>query len=97
MYAFLLRSGIGTDPEAAEIIESTREALVRRMASRLSRFGARAEDPATRLRLRGWLGFLEAVGLDWAEHQELDADALLELLVDMSQPVFAAVLKPTVP
>jgi AcrR family transcriptional regulator len=97
VYAFLLRSGIGTDPEAAEIIENTREALVRRMLSRLSRFGARMDDPATRIRLRGWLGFLEAVSLDWAERQELDTDALLELLVDASRPVFAAVLTPTVP
>ena len=97
VYTFLLRSGIGTDPEAAEIIEATREALVARMLSRLSRFGARPDDPATRVRLRGWLGFIEAVSLDWAERQELDADSLLELLVDMSRPVFAAVLTPTVP
>lgn len=95
VYAFLLRSGIGTDPEAAEIIESTREALVRRMLSRLSRFGASTDDPATRIRLRGWLGFLEAVSLDWAERQELDADALVDLLVEMARPVFAAVLPPT--
>lgn len=97
VYTFLLRSGIGTDPEAAEIIEDTREALVLRMLTRLSRFGARPDDPATRIRLRGWLGFIEAVSLDWAERQELDADALLELLVDMSRPVFAAVLAPTSP
>jgi len=96
VYSFLLRSGIGNDPEAAQIIESTREALVRRMMSRLSRFGARTDDPATRLRLRGWLGFLEATSLDWAERQELEPDALLELLVEMSRPVFAAVLAPTV-
>jgi AcrR family transcriptional regulator len=97
VYAFLLRSGIGTDPEAAEIIESTREALVRRMLSRLSRFGARVDDPATRIRLRGWLGFLEAVSLDWAERQELDSDALVDLLVEMARPVFAAVLAPANP
>ena len=93
-YAFLLRGGIGTDPEVAAIIEDTRRALVERMLSRLSRFGARADDPATRLRLRGWLGFLEASSLDWAESQELDLESFLELLVQTSGVVFGAVLRP---
>jgi phytoene dehydrogenase-like protein len=93
-YAFLLRGGIGTDPEVAEIIENTRQAFVDRMLSRLSRFGARADDPATRLRLRGWLGFLEASSLDWAESQELDLESFLQLLVQMSSVVLASILHP---
>ena len=93
-YAFLLRGGIGTDPEVAEIIESTRQAFVDRMLSRLSRFGARADDPATRLRLRGWLGYLEASSLDWADKQELDLESFLELLVQISAAVLASVLQP---
>lgn len=92
VYAFLLRGGIGTDPEVAEILERTREAMLDRMLSRLSRFGARPDDPAARLRLRGWLGFLEAASLDWAEKQELDVDGFLRLLLQMSNVVFAAVL-----
>jgi len=97
VYAFLLRGGIGTDPEVAEILESTREALVDRLLSRLSRFGARPDDPATRLRLRGLLGFMEAVSLDWAERQELHADTLFRLLLETSNFVFAAVLRPVEP
>jgi AcrR family transcriptional regulator len=93
-YAFLLRGGIGTDPEVAEVIEKTRQALVDRMLSRMSRFGARADDPATRLRLRGWLGYLEASSLDWADRQELDLESFLELLLQMSSIVFASVLHP---
>ncbi len=93
-YTFLLRGGIGTDPEVAAIIEDTRQALVNRMLSRLSRFGARADDPATRLRLRGWLGFLEASSLDWAANQELDLESFLQLLIQMSSVVFAFVLHP---
>jgi len=94
VYTFLLRGGIGTDPEVATILERTREALVDRMLTRLSRFGARPHDPGARLRLRGWLGFLEAASLDWAEKQELDADAFLRLLLQMSNFVFASVLQP---
>ena len=97
VYAFLLRGGIGTDPEVAEVLEHTREALVDRILSRLSRFGARSDDPAARLRLRGWLGFLEAASLDWAEKQSLDPDQLLGLLLHMSNFVFASVLQSAEP
>lgn len=96
-YSFLLRGGIGTDREVAQILESTRQALVTRMMSRLSRFGARVHDPATRLRLRGWLGFLEASSLDWAENQDLKLESFLHLLLQMSGAVFASVLHPSEP
>lgn len=93
-YSFLLRGGIGTDTEVAEVIEETRRAVLDQMLSRVSRVGAAPDDPATRLRLRGWLGFLEAASLDWAESQELELESFLELLVQMAGVVFAAVLHP---
>ena len=96
-YAFLLRGGIGTDTEVAEIVEQTRQAVLNQMISRLSRFGADPEAPTTRLRLRGWLGFLEAASLDWAEREELELEAFLELLVQMAGSVFAAILNPAEP
>jgi AcrR family transcriptional regulator len=96
-YAFLLRGGIGTDSEVAEIVEQTRQAVLDQMSSRLSRFGADTKAPSTRLRLRGWLGFLEAASLDWAERQELELEEFLELLVQMAGAVFAAILSPTEP
>ncbi|MBT8470426.1 MAG: TetR/AcrR family transcriptional regulator; helix-turn-helix transcriptional regulator [Deltaproteobacteria bacterium] len=96
-YSFLLRGGIGTDTEVAQIIEETRQAVLDQMSSRLSRFGGNTSAPSTRLRLRGWLGFLEAASLDWAERQELELDEFLELLVEMAGAVFAAILSPTEP
>jgi AcrR family transcriptional regulator len=94
VYSFLLRGGIGTDPEVAEVLECTRAALLERMLSRLSRFGVEPDDPAARLRLRGWLGFLEAATLHWAEKQQLDRESFLQMLLHMSHAVFAAVLHP---
>ncbi len=94
VYAFLLRGGIGTDPEVGDIVEGTRRAFVDRILSRLSRFGARKDDPTTRLRLRGWVGFLEAATLEWAETQEVEPEEFLELLVETSGPLFASVLQP---
>ncbi len=96
-YSFLLRGGIGTDTEVVEIVEQTRQAVLNQMSSRLSRLGADAEATTTRLRLRGWLGFLEAATLDWAEREELELEAFLDLLVQMAGSVFAAILNPTEP
>jgi AcrR family transcriptional regulator len=96
-YSFLLRGGIGADSEVAEIVEETRQAVLEQMISRVSRFGADPEAPATRLRLRGWLGFLEAASLDWAEREELELEAFTELLVQMAGAVFAAILSPAEP
>lgn len=88
-YVFLLRGGVGLDPEVAEILESTRQALVDRMLTRLARFGV-VNNPPTRLRFRGWIGFLESSTLDWLQTQELDTDAFLELLVDMASRFLAS-------
>ncbi len=93
-YVFLLRGGVGSDPEVAEILEGTRQALVQRMLTRLGRFGV-VDDPPTRLRLRGWIGFLEGSTLDWVQTQELDADDFLALLVQMAGPVLTSVIPTT--
>ena len=86
---FLLRGGVGLDPEVAEILESTRQALVDRMLTRLARCGV-VDNRVTRLRFRGWIGFLESSTLDWLQTQELDADAFLELLIDMASRLLAS-------
>ncbi|MDH3202817.1 MAG: TetR/AcrR family transcriptional regulator [Myxococcales bacterium] len=90
-YVFLLRGGVGSDPEVAEILEGARQALIQRMFTRLARFGV-VDDPPTRLRLRGWIGFLEGATLDWVQTQELDPDDFLELLVQMAGHVLASVI-----
>ena len=90
-YLFLMQGGVGSDPEVAGILEGTRQALVQRMLTRLARFGV-VDDPPTRLRLRGWIGFLEASTLDWLQTQELEPDAFLELLVQMAGHVLGSVI-----
>lgn len=90
-YVFLVRGGIGSDPEVMEILDDTRLALVQRLVTRLSRFGV-VDNPQTRLRLRGWIGFLEASTLDWLQAEELDADDFLDLLVKMAGLVLGSVI-----
>lgn len=90
-YVFLLRGGVGSDPEVTDIIEGTRQALVARLLSRLARFGV-ADTPRTRLRLRGWIGFLEGATLDWLQTESVGIEAYLELLVQTARQVFAAAI-----
>ena len=96
------RARIRTDLDSNLLVEAgagsgKTTALVDRMLTRHAPFGARMDDPNARLRLRGWLGCLEAASLDWAETQELHADAVLQLLFEMSNFVFASVLGTTEP
>ncbi|MGB5810202.1 MAG: TetR/AcrR family transcriptional regulator [Polyangiales bacterium] len=93
-YVFLIRGGIGSDPEVAEILEGTRQSLVQRMLTRLARFGVK-DDLPTRLRLRGWIGFLEGSTLDWLQTDELDSDAFLEILLPMAGHVLASAIQAT--
>lgn len=77
-YLALMRSGIGTDPEVLEILEETREVIVRRILVE----GAGIPEPSAlqRLALRGWVGSVEAVALDWLERRQVPRDTVVTLL-----------------
>ena len=57
-YSFVLRGGIGADPEVADIVESTRARFLDRM---LESLGADHSNAELRTVLRGHVGFVEAV------------------------------------
>ena len=40
------------------------------------------DDPLTRLRLHGWLGFAEHTSLEWLAHREVDRQRLLQLWME---------------
>jgi AcrR family transcriptional regulator len=79
-YAALMRSGIGTDPEVARIVDSTRQRLVDELVHGLANAEPSAITPLVRASLRGWVGFVEAASLDWVEHRDLDRAVLRDLL-----------------
>jgi AcrR family transcriptional regulator len=61
-YLALMRGGIGSDPVVAEIVEATRATFVHRLREAMPpELGA----PIFEVVLRGWLGFVEAITLDW--------------------------------
>jgi AcrR family transcriptional regulator len=77
-YGHLLRSGVGTDPEASAIVEDTRRAMVDQVLRSVGLTDAR---PAVRLAVRGWIGFAEGVTLDWAERRDVARREVMRMLV----------------
>jgi AcrR family transcriptional regulator len=85
-YTALLRGGIGSDPEVAQVIEDTRVTYVERMLAGAG--GAPwllpvAQTPILRLALRGWVGFVEHTSLDWVARPQVSQLELRNLLVDV--------------
>ncbi len=76
-YMALLRSGIGVDPEVAQIVDQTRKTIVDRILS-----GIGVNNSAVyRNVARGWIGAVEAASIDWLEHRDLDRSMLTQLLL----------------
>ena len=76
-YGHLLRSGVGTDPEASAIVEGTRRAMVDQV---LRSIGLADGRPAVRLAIRGWVGFAEGVTLEWADRRDVPRRDVLRML-----------------
>jgi AcrR family transcriptional regulator len=76
-YGHLLRSGVGTDPEASAIVEETRRAMVDQV---LRSIGLADGRPLLRLVIRGWVGFSEGVTLEWADRRDVPRRDVLKLL-----------------
>ncbi len=76
-YGHLLRSGVGTDPEASAIVEGTRRAMVDQV---LQSIGLAEGRPLVRLVIRGWIGFSEGVTLEWADRRDVPRRDVLRLL-----------------
>jgi AcrR family transcriptional regulator len=75
-YVALLRGGIGVDVEVAAIVEGTRRALIELMRVSFPDPDA----PVLRVALRGWVGQVEAVSVDWLEHRDLDRATVRKIL-----------------
>jgi AcrR family transcriptional regulator len=77
-YRTILRGDLGGDREVIAIVDGVRQAIYQRVLGFLGR-----EDPLPpllRLAVLGWIGFVEAVGLEWAEHHDVPRAALTEAL-----------------
>lgn len=73
-------------PEARELIEGFRRRTMELVLEQLT--GTRNPRPMLRAAITGWLGYMDAVILDWAEAKDIPRDKLRDLLV----AAFAATL-----
>lgn len=75
-FVALLRGGIGSDAEVARILERTRDAYVARIVEDLP---PALDAPVLRTALRGWVGFVEAVALDWVDKRTVTREQVAAL------------------
>jgi hypothetical protein len=83
----MLRGGIGNDPEVAEVAEDVRRTIRERI---LDGLGIPQPSPRLRITITGWVGLVEAASLDWLEHDDVDRERLVDLLVDGLTALLAA-------
>jgi AcrR family transcriptional regulator len=77
-YVFLMKGGLGLDPEVQEIIEEAREEHLGRLLTSLGD----PSEPRLRIGMRGFLGFVEAASLDWLERGGVDRAAMCDLIME---------------
>jgi AcrR family transcriptional regulator len=73
-------------PEARELIEGFRERTMELVLTQVT--GTQHPRPLLRAAITGWLGYMDAVLLDWAETKDIPRDKLRDLLI----AAFAATL-----
>jgi AcrR family transcriptional regulator len=74
-----LMQSAATLPEAREIVERFRARTMEMLLSELA--GKGRARPALRTSVVGWLGYMDAAILDWAQHKDLARDKLRDLLL----------------
>jgi AcrR family transcriptional regulator len=76
-YIALLR-GTGGDEEVQGVLNDARGRVVRRLLDGLPM----AETPELRLAAYGWVGFIDALTMQWLESRELEREQVRDLLTD---------------
>jgi len=91
-YASLLRGGIGSDPEVAAVVDDTRQSII---AIIFDNMGVSDPNPALRLALRGWLGFMEAAAVDWAQRGGVGRRRMRSMAIEVMQTAIAQAVQDT--
>jgi len=81
-YASLLRGGVGSDAEVADIVDETRAAFCARLLEGAP-FDVTSGGSLLRIVLRGWIGFVEAATIEWIDaRRQVKKDTLRDLLIE---------------
>lgn len=82
-FVSLMRGGIGSDPEVADVVEGVRRRMFETFLQDSPFASLLADDPKLRLTIRGWLGFVETTSIDWCGDPQISREELRELLVSV--------------
>lgn len=95
-FVSLMRGGIGSDPEVAEVVEGVRRQMFDTFLTGYPFAPVLQGDAKFETAVRGWIGFVEAATIDFcanprltrSELRDLLTQILLEILRVVSPPVF---------
>jgi AcrR family transcriptional regulator len=93
-YVSLMRGGIGSDPEVAQVVEGVRRRLADRFLEGSPFAPMLAGKPRFETMLRGWIGFVEAATIAWCEAPRMSRDELRELLAEILGAMLSVVAPP---
>lgn len=77
-FLFVMRAGLGIDPEVGAIMDATRGELRDRLLQDIQG----TDNPVLAVAIRGWIGFVEAASLSWLEVRAPGREPLTRLLVE---------------
>jgi AcrR family transcriptional regulator len=82
-FVSLMRGGIGSDPEVAQVVEGVRARFAAQFLEGLPVTSSMMNDPKVQVVIRGWIGFVESVSIDWCANPRLPRLELRELLAQI--------------
>ena len=82
-FVSLMRGGIGSDPEVAAVVEGVRTRMFDSFLAGSPFAPILAGDARFEITIRGWIGFVEAVTIDWCVNPRLTRGELRDLLGDI--------------
>ncbi len=89
-YVSLMRGGIGSDPEVAQVIEGVRTRLADNFLEQTPFADVLSRDVRFAIAVRGWIGFVESATIDWCANPRISQHDLRELLTSILFAVITA-------
>jgi AcrR family transcriptional regulator len=93
-FVALMRGGIGSDPEVSAVLEKVRASIVDEFLSSAPISAVLRQRPLSRIAIRGWIGMVEAVSIEWLTEKSLERATVRDLLVDSLFDLLLRVLDP---
>jgi AcrR family transcriptional regulator len=90
-FVSLMRGGIGSDPEVAQVVEGVRTRLADELLEETPFVEQLGKDVRFQTAVRGWIGFVEAATIDWCANPRLTQVELRDLLTSILFAIMTAV------